>query len=153
MRDCQQITFVMLNGFCPLSNTTLPPHPIPYPSVLNGQYQDGQYTKQNQMKNTCPFYILFQVLKVLLKTEPEKFVRQSHQVFYLLLFLLAFTSADIIFHKCLELFSIKKKKKIFFTNFPFLMDSIKSPHSFDDQNRLRVRKAFCRCSLRDQVLV
>ena len=45
--------------------------PLP---VRNGQYQDGQNTKQNQMKNTCLFYILFQLLKVLLlkicKIEP-----------------------------------------------------------------------------------
>ena len=46
------------------------------------------------MKNTCPFYV----------------------VFYLLLFLLAFTSADIIFHKFLELHSTLSEKKIFVTN-------------------------------------
>ena len=34
-RGCQQITFVMLNGFCPLSKKN------PTPPVLNGQYQDG----------------------------------------------------------------------------------------------------------------
>ena len=50
------------------------------------------------MKNTCPFYA----------------------VFYLLLFLLAFTSADIIFHKFLELHSTLSEKKIFVTNFSFL---------------------------------
>ena len=50
------------------------------------------------MKNTCHFYI----------------------VFYLLLFLLAFTSADIIFHKFLELHSTLSEKKIFVTNFSFL---------------------------------
>ena len=49
------------------------------------------------MKNTCPFYI----------------------VFYLLLFLLAFTSADIIFHKFSELHSTLSEKKIFVTNFSF----------------------------------
>ena len=42
--------------------------------------------------NTCPFYIIFQVLKVLF----IKFVRYSHQIFYFLLFLLAFTSTDVI---------------------------------------------------------
>ena len=38
LRDCRQITFVTLNGFCPLSN---PPPPPPHPPtpVLNGQYQ------------------------------------------------------------------------------------------------------------------
>ena len=41
-------------------------HRKPHPPVLNRQYQDGQKTNQNQMKNTCPFYIVFQVLKVIL---------------------------------------------------------------------------------------
>ena len=45
-------------------------HPSPPSPVLNGEYQYGYYTKQNQMKNTSPFYIIFQILKVLLiKTE------------------------------------------------------------------------------------
>ena len=30
-----------------------------HPPVLNRQYQDEQNTNQNQMKNTCPFYIVF----------------------------------------------------------------------------------------------
>ena len=34
LRDCQQITFVTLDGFRPLSK------PPPTPPVLNGQYQD-----------------------------------------------------------------------------------------------------------------
>ena len=34
VRDCQQITFVTLNGFCPLSKKN------PTPPVLNGQYQN-----------------------------------------------------------------------------------------------------------------
>ena len=67
------------------------------------------------MKNTCPFYIVFQVLKVLLvKIWVPKFVRCSHQMYYFLLFLLAFTSADIIFHKCLEPYSTFSEKKRFF---------------------------------------
>ena len=53
LRDCRQITFVTLNGFCLLSKTpTRPPH------VLNGQ---------NQMKIHALFTLyIFQVLKVLL---------------------------------------------------------------------------------------
>ena len=57
-RDCQQITFVMLNGFCLLSNP-LPPNP----PLLNGQSQDGWNTNQNQLKNTPLFHIVFEVLK------------------------------------------------------------------------------------------
>ena len=52
-RDCQQITFVTLNGFCPLSN---PPHSTA-PPVLNLQNQDGRNTIQNQMKNTHPTFL------------------------------------------------------------------------------------------------
>ena len=33
---------------------------------LNRQYQNGQNTNQNQKKNACPFYTVFQVLEVLL---------------------------------------------------------------------------------------
>ena len=73
--------------------------------------------------------------------------RCSHQIFYLLLFLLAFTSADVIFHKFLELHSTLSEKKIFFTNFPFLTDVLKLPHPLNGQNPLSVRKVFCRSSL------
>ena len=44
-----------------------------------------------------------------------------------MLFLLAFISADIIFHTFLELHSTLFEKKIFVSNFPFLMDSLKPP--------------------------
>ena len=43
------------------------------------------------------------------------------------MFLLAFTSADIIFHNILDLHSTLTDKKIFFTNFPFLTDSLNPP--------------------------
>ena len=35
LRDCRQITFITLNGFCLLSEKN------PTPPVLNGQYQNG----------------------------------------------------------------------------------------------------------------
>ena len=65
------------------------------PLFLTGNInQDGWNTNQNQMKNTCFFYIVFQVWKVLLK----ELVRHTYQIFYFLLFytvILAFTtSAD-----------------------------------------------------------
>ena len=44
VRDCRQITFVTLNRFYPLSKKTLTP------SALNGQYEDGENTNQNQIK-------------------------------------------------------------------------------------------------------
>ena len=49
VRDCQQITFVTLNGFCVL-----------------GQHHNEQNTNQNQKKNTCRFCTVFQVLELLL---------------------------------------------------------------------------------------
>ena len=78
VRDCRQITFVMLNGLCPLSKTPITPPPPPSLTVLNGQYYDGLNTKQNQMKNTPTFCTVFQVLKVpLIKT-----CKISHQIFF-----------------------------------------------------------------------
>ena len=65
------------------------------------------------------FYIVFQVLKVLLIK-----ICKIQSLDLLFLFLLAFTSADIIFHKFLELHSKLSEKKIFVTNFPFLTDSL-----------------------------
>ena len=73
------------------------------------------------MKNTYPFYILFQVLKEL----PIKICKINPLDLLFLIVLLAFTSADIIFHKFLELHSTLSEKKIFVTNFPYLMDSLK----------------------------
>ena len=68
-KDYQQITSVMLNRFCLLSKNPSTPPP-PSPPVLNGQCQ----ANQNEVENTCPFSIVFQVLKVLLikiyKTQP-----------------------------------------------------------------------------------
>ena len=57
-------------------------------------------------------------------TEVLKFLVKICQKYnYFLLFLLVFTSADIIFHKLLELHSTLPVKSIFVTNFPFVMDS------------------------------
>ena len=45
LRDHQQITFVTLNRFCPLSKP--PPFPPPQTPVPNGQNQNGWNPKQN----------------------------------------------------------------------------------------------------------
>ena len=83
-------------------------------------------------------YIVFQVLKVLLK----KFARFSHQIFYFLLFYISFS-----IHKFLELHSTLSEKKIFVTIYPFLTDLLKPPNLFNGQNSLSMMKVFCRCSL------
>ena len=66
------------------------------------------------MKNTCPFHIVFQVLKVCLikicKTEPP-------DLLFLVVFISFFTSQDITVHKFLELHLILSVKKIFVMNF------------------------------------
>ena len=65
------------------------------------------------------------------------------------MFLLAFTSASIIFHNFLELHSTLTEKDIFVRNFPFLTDSLNPPppHPLNSQNPLCVTKVFCQCSL------
>ena len=65
--------------------------------------------QKSRMTNTCPFDIVLQVLKVHL----VKICKISNQILYFLLFLLAFTSAGIIFHKLLQLHSILSVKRIF----------------------------------------
>ena len=54
-------------------------------------------------------------------------VQSLDLLFLAALFLLVFTSADIIFHKFSELHSTLSEKKIFVSNFPFLTDSL-NPH-------------------------
>ena len=66
------------------------------------------------MKNTCQFYIVFEVLKVLLLKSP----------FVSCCFISHFTSADIISHNFLN-FIQHYLKKDFRLNFPFLTDSSK----------------------------
>ena len=55
------------------------------------------------MKNTCPFYIVFQVLKVRL----EKICKiEPPDLLFLVVFISFYISIYIIFHKFLELHSI-----------------------------------------------
>ena len=115
LRDCRQIPLVTLNGSCPLSKDP------PQPPVLNRQNQDGQNTNEDQMKNSCPFYIVFQVLKVL-------FINISKIKTLDLLILVAFISFYIRRYQSLELYSTLSEKKISVTNFPFLTDSLNHPH-------------------------
>ena len=101
---------------------------------------------QNQKKNKCSFYTAFQVLDVLLRK-----ICRIHPLIFYFLFLLAFTSADIIFHNFLERHStLSEKKKIFATNYLFLTDSLKPPstaHLLNNQNPLSATKFFCQCFL------
>ena len=133
----------MLNGFCPLIKT--PPPPL-YPSVMNGQYQDGYNAgkNKNQMKNTPSFTLYFKFWGYFLKN-----VRYSHQIFYFLLFYISFYISRNHFHKFLELHSTLSEKKIFVTIFPFITNSFNPvPRPLNGQTSLTVTKDFCRRSLK-----
>ena len=107
------------------------------------------------MKNTCPLYIIFQVLKVLLIKICKS--HQSHQIFYLLLHAFisfcilhqhnrySFFRKFLIFDNFIQHFLTKN---IFVTNFPFLMTSLSPLPHFSDPplsqpNLLSVTKVFC----------
>ena len=138
VRDCWQITFVTLNGFCLLKN--------PHPPVLNRQYQDW-YNIPTKIK--WKIYALFTLyFKFWWYTSYKNLKIKPLD----LLFLGAFISfyiqhADNNFYKFLELHSTLYEKKIFVANFPFLTNSLKHPHPLNSQNPLSVTKVFCRCSL------
>ena len=97
--DCRQITFVTLNGICPLSNPLPTPHPLAptlTPLFLTDKSKINRIPTKVKLKNTYLFHSVFQVLNVLLikicKIQPPD-----------LLFLFVFSSAGIIFLKFLEL--------------------------------------------------
>ena len=62
--------------------------------------------------------------------------------FLFLMFLLAFTSADIVFHKFLEIHSTLSEKKIFVTNFSFFNRFTPMPPPLNSQNLLSMQKFF-----------
>ena len=111
----------------------------PYPPAVNGQYQDRILNKIKS-KIHALFTLCFQVLKVLL----IKICEIQPPDLFLLLFLLAFTSTDIIFHKCLELHSTLSEKNAFVTSFSFLTNSLNPHfHPVKGQNLLSMAKVFC----------
>ena len=95
------------------------------------------------MKNTCLFYIAFQVLKVSL-------IKICKVELSDLLFLVVFISFYISRYHFSQIFRTSFSiisKKDFLHKFSFLTDSLKHPHPLSGQNLLSVTKAFCRCSL------
>ena len=126
-----QITFVTLNRFCPLSK---PPRVVNHLLFLTDKAKlDGTPTK-TKWKIHVSWYIIFYVLKVLLRKEYK--IKLVCQFLYFLSFYITseFTSADIIFNIYW--------KNIFITNFHFLTDTPKPTTLL-----LRVTKVFCWCSL------
>ena len=75
------------------------------------------------MKNICPFYIVFQVLKVLLIKISK--IRPPDLLF--LVFLLGFTLADIISHKFLELHQYLPEKIFVTIFFSWIQSTPSSP--------------------------
>ena len=108
--DCRQITFVTLNGFCPLSKTS------PTRMSLTDNIKMKRIPNKIRWKMNCVLTLDFKFWSYFL---------QPPDLFYFLLFLL--TSADITFYKFSELHSTLTGKKIFLTNFPFLTDSLNPP--------------------------
>ena len=159
------ITFVTLNGFCPLSKKS--PTPL-FPAdnikmnriltkifsivfrvlkvllIKNCKMQLLDLSLHEKCRNSGPYFPVFGLNTERywpeIKYEPEisPYLDTFHTGFHFLLFLLAFTSADIIFHKFSELHSTLSEKKIFITNVSFLPDSLNPPpsnhHSLNSQN-------------------
>ena len=115
----------MLSRFCPLSKKCLT------------QWKK-YHINQNQMKNKCPFYIAFQVLKVRLlktcKTEPPN-------VLFVVVFISFYISRYHFWQIFRTSFNIICKK-----DFYFLTDSLKPPHPLNGQNPLSVTKDFRWCA-------
>ena len=91
------------------------------------------------------FYIVYQVLKVLLTRICKV---ESLDLSFILVFI-SFYISRYDFSQVFRRHSALSEKKIFFTNFPFLTDSLKSPphHPLKSENPLSVTKVFCQGSL------
>ena len=126
LRDSRQITFVILNGFCLLSQKK---------KRTVSWWIECIYTWVSSFGATSYIYILIYIKKC--KIQPL-------DLLHFLLFLLAFTSADT-FHKFLELHLTLSEKRIFVTTFLFLTNSLNHtqtppPPYHHSQNLLSVTK-------------
>ena len=106
---------------------------------LNRQYQNGQNTNQNQKKNVCPFYTVFQVLEVLLikicKIQPLD-----------LLFLVIFISFYINRYHFSQIFKTSFSiiwKKDFCHKFSFFNRVTQTPTPLNGQNLRSMTRVFC----------
>ena len=111
LSDCQQITLIRLHKFCLISENC----PLT-PLFLKCNIKMDRRPTKTKRNLSVPFALYF---------NDKNLLRYSHQILYFLMFLVAFKSADIIFHKFLELDSILSDKSIFVTNFRFLTYSLK----------------------------
>ena len=110
IRGCQEITSVTFSRFCPLSNS-------PSLFLMENKKMD---TNQNQMKNTCSFYIVFQLSKELLikicKIKPQ-------DLLFLFVFISFYISRYHFSQISKTLFTIIRKED-FRHEFSFLTDSL-----------------------------
>ena len=127
----------MLNRFCPLSKNCQPP------PFLTDDIKINQITNQNQMNNTCPFYIVFKLV-VLLHNVSLIVLYCNIRSLDLLLFVvfISFYISRYHFSQILRTSLNIISKKDFRHNFSFLMDSLKLPHPLNSQNLLSVTKVF-----------
>ena len=106
-RDCRQVTFIMLNRFFLYSKKTPLPH---------------SYRSIPRRMEYHPIHLLFILY---FKFWRYFFVKQATRSF-ICCFIVAFTSADIIFHKFLELHSCHQHMKKRFLSWIFLFKQINS---------------------------
>ena len=128
LRDCWQITFVTPDGFCLLSNKN------PTPLFLTDNIKTDRILSKI-------FYIVFQVLKVLL-------IKICKIQSLDLLFLVVFISFSISRYHFLQVFRTSFNiiwKKDFRHKFSFFNRFIQthSPHPLNSQNPLSLIKVFC----------
>ena len=109
IKDCRQITFVTLNRFCPLSKRR---HPI-------CSWRTISKWMEYLLKSNRKYIPFLHCISSFDGTSYKNLSDISHQIFYFVLFLLAFLTAGIIFHKSWELYSTISGKSIFALNFPF----------------------------------
>ena len=125
-RNCQQITFVTLNGCCSLSEPTPTPptpphtHTHTWPLFLTNNGKMDRIPTKIKWKIHTSFTLYFKFWRYFL----QKFVRYNYDIF---LFWLGFTSTGIIFLTFLELHSTMSEKNIFITNFSFIMVFLRFP--------------------------
>ena len=132
---CQPLSANIFRHAQRILSVKQPPSPLQNLPAVNRQCQNGQDTNQNQMKNTCPFHIVFQILKArLCKIEPPY-----------LLFLAVFISFYIIRYHFSQIFRTSLNiisKKDFRHEFSFYRIHSKPLHSSAENSTFTISFTF-----------